>query len=332
MDRWICLGQVCAKLGFLSSQFNAYVTKNDAYTRSLYASSDVLLSEAHVSFASFRLLKDLWIDFRREGLMTQRPVLNFLLESITDGFLNLTSLTMTAVPRLDTHLLKIVAKTFPSLIDLHLSTVEGLVIDCCPNCFQDSLTRSTHSPVPDIYPNIEMLAVRNLFLPKFFCYNMDYMLKKISPFAKDAFGHSLAPLNKLNRLFLGIFLSDTRVLDDHIDHSENGTVENVFYCKRCEIYEKETRRRELVASLIMARYLESLKHIGWSTCFFWGSHSSRKGDESVIEEVAENKLDNVPSDMGTSNFEECEEKCNVGLTTELFVTRTSTRTSVERVV
>ena len=26
-------------------------------------------------------------------------------------------------------------------------------------CFQDSLTRSTHSPVPDIYPNVEMLSV-----------------------------------------------------------------------------------------------------------------------------------------------------------------------------
>ena len=96
--------------------------------------------------------------------MTQRPVLNSLVKSIANGFLNLTSLTMTAVPRLDTHLLKIVAQTFPSLIDLHLSTVEGLIIECCPNCFQDSLTRSTHSPVPDIYPNVEMLAVRNILL------------------------------------------------------------------------------------------------------------------------------------------------------------------------
>jgi hypothetical protein len=136
--------------------------KNGAYTRSLYASSDVLLS-ARLAFTSFRLLKDLWIDFRREGLMTQRPILNSLLGSITNGFLNLTSLTMTAVPRLDIHLLKIVAQTFPSLIDLHLSTVESLIIECCPNCFQDSLIRSTHSPVPDIYPIVEMLAVRNFF-------------------------------------------------------------------------------------------------------------------------------------------------------------------------
>jgi hypothetical protein len=149
---------------------------------------------------------------------------------------------------------------------------------------------------------------------------------------KDAFGHFLAPLNKLNRLFLGIFLSDTRLLDDHIDHAENGTVENVFHCKRCEIYEKETRRRELVASLIMARHLESLKHIGWSTCFFGGSTISSKGDESVIEEVGENKLDNIASVMNAGNFDECVEECNVGLTTELFITKTSTRTTVERVV
>ena len=99
-------------------------------------------------------------------------------------------------------------------------------------------------------------------------------------FVKDAFGHSLAPLNKLNHLFLGIFLSNTRVLDDHIDRADNGTVEIVFSCKRCKFYEKKTRRRELEASLIMARHLKSLKYIGWSTCFFWDSTFAEK-DESV---------------------------------------------------
>ena len=135
--------------------------QNGAYTRSLYASSDVLLSVPSLVFASFRLLKDLWIDFRREGLMTQGPVLNFLFDIANT---NLTSLTMTALPRLDPHLLKIVAQTFPSLIDLHLSTVESLDTDCCPSCFEDSLTRSSHSPILDIYPNVEMLAVRNHFM------------------------------------------------------------------------------------------------------------------------------------------------------------------------
>ena len=43
---------------------------------------------------------------------------------------------------LEAHLLKIVAKTFPSFVDPHLrilSTLEGLIIECCPtwNCFQD---------------------------------------------------------------------------------------------------------------------------------------------------------------------------------------------------
>jgi hypothetical protein len=142
------------------------MTKNGAYTRSLYASSDVLLSVPSLAFPSFGLLKDLWIDFRREGLMTQRPVLVFLFKSVasSDDFSILTSLTMTALPRLDPHLLKLVAQTFPSLIDLHLSTVDILETDCCPNCFEDSLTRSSHSPIPDIYPNVEMLAVRNFFL------------------------------------------------------------------------------------------------------------------------------------------------------------------------
>ena len=151
---------------------------------------------------------------------------------------------------------------------------------------------------------------------------------------KDAFGHSLAPLKKLNCLFLGIFLSDTRVLEDHIDHTDNGTFDNVFYCNPCEIYEKETRRRELVASLIMARHLASLKHISWSTCFFSGGSNHEEDDAVIEEEVAENILDDVASVMNksTGNFDECVEECNVGLTTELLITKTSTRITVERIV
>ena len=53
----------------------------------------------------------------------------------------------------------------------------------------------------------------------------------------------------------------------------------------------------------------------------------------MIEEVAENRLDNFPSDMNSSNSDdECVEKCNVGLTTELLITKTGTRTTVERAV
>jgi len=84
----------------------------------------------------------------------------------------------------------------------------------------------------------------------------------------------------------------------------------------------------------MARHLESLKHIGWSTCFSWDSTIAQKAgkeDESVIEEVVENELDNIASATNTSNFDECHvEECNIGLTTELSITRTSTRTRVQR--
>ena len=62
--------------------------------------------------------------------MTQRPVLK------------LAMLTMTAVPRPDTHLLKIVAKSFPSLVNFHLSAVENLIIEYCPNCFIDTFASS----------------------------------------------------------------------------------------------------------------------------------------------------------------------------------------------
>ena len=132
-------------------------------TRSLFVSSNVLLLEPSLCPASFKLLKDLWIGFRREGLMTQHPVLRFLFLSTayTGYFSNLTSLTITALPRLDTNVLKIVAQTFPWLIDLHLSSVENLSIDCCPSCFEDSLSLWSHSPIPEIYPTVEILAVRH---------------------------------------------------------------------------------------------------------------------------------------------------------------------------
>lgn len=124
-----------------------------------------------------------------------------------------------------------------------------------------------------------------------------------------------------------------------MNHAENGTVENVFYCNGCEIYEKKTRRRELEASLIMARHLKSLKHIGWSTCFLWNStttqEASKNDDESMIEEVAENKMDDVASAMKTSSLDEWhaeQRHPNVGLTAELFITKTIMRTTVQRVV
>ena len=66
------------------------------------------------------LPKDLWIDFSEKNwcLGERFQIL------VSNGFLTL--LTMTAAPRLEPHLLKIVAKTFPSLIASdslkHLST------------------------------------------------------------------------------------------------------------------------------------------------------------------------------------------------------------------
>lgn len=142
------------------------------------------------------------------------------------------------------------------------------------------------------------------------------------------------PLDKLQRLFLGILLSDSKLLDDHVDHQENGTLGNIFDCGRCRVYEKKARERELAASLVMAKHLKSLKYIGWSTCFFWDRTIAQKADTedgSVIEDVAGNELvDIASSTRSTSNS--TNDQRNVGLTTELLITRARTKIIVERVV
>lgn len=84
----------------------------------------------------------------------------------------------------------------------------------------------------------------------------------------------------------------------------------------------------------MAKHLKSLKYIGWSTCFFWDRTIAQKADTedgSVIEDVAGNELvDIASSTRSTSNS--TNDQRNVGLTTELLITRARTKIIVERVV
>ncbi|KAF8159863.1 hypothetical protein B0H34DRAFT_421007 [Crassisporium funariophilum] len=131
------------------------------WVRSLYASSDVLASAPESVLVCLTMLKELWIDFSREGMMTDRPLLKLLFNDFANsgGASNVTSLTVTSLPRLDVYLLKIVAQAFPCLADLRLSCTDCLILDCCPCCYEDSLTRTFHSPIPDIHPDVEDLAV-----------------------------------------------------------------------------------------------------------------------------------------------------------------------------
>lgn len=106
-------------------------------------------------------LQELHIDFSHSGLFLQRACLKQLFESLTSyrSALSLTSLKLTELPRIDDHMLSLVARGLPNLIDISFTSTDSLDMECCPNCYEDSLTRISHSPVSDLYPDVIVLAV-----------------------------------------------------------------------------------------------------------------------------------------------------------------------------
>ena len=68
-------------------------------------------------------------------------------------------LKLTFLPRIDTALLSLVALQFPSLMTLGLSSVERLDEQCCWLCLQESSSCIVHSPIPDMFPSADHLAV-----------------------------------------------------------------------------------------------------------------------------------------------------------------------------
>ncbi|KDR67617.1 hypothetical protein GALMADRAFT_231803 [Galerina marginata CBS 339.88] len=241
------------KLGWTAGYF---------WVRSLSSPSFLIVSNAKdLNFLTH--LKDFCIDFSHSSVVLQRSSLDHLFKALTAQLItkNLTSLMLTSVPRIDIHLLGLVAKSFPGLTNIHLSSIEALDMTCCPNCYEDSLTRIFHSPIPDIYQDITSLAT--------------------------AFGSALGPLKNLTHLYMGIFLSQTDLLDLHINHGTNDdirpvTFETVYNCARCERFRTSTKQGELLASLILAQHLESLKYIGWSSCF--GPRVASEGERDGQEE------------------------------------------------
>ncbi|KAH9479735.1 hypothetical protein JR316_0008330 [Psilocybe cubensis] len=193
-------------------------------------------------------LSNLAIDFAHSGLILQSVALTEMFNSIAQPNIawGLTSLTLTRLPRIDVHLLTLISTSFPVLVKLHISSIEALD-DCCPSCYENSQMRMVHSPVDDLYPDIASLT--------------------------DAIGSSLAPLKNLTDLFIGVFLSRSNLLDLHITHAKSNIdmdqlfVAAIALCPLCEIHRKPTKEAELTASLCLARHLDSLKRIGWGTCF-----------------------------------------------------------------
>lgn len=129
-------------------------------SRSLCTSSRILSSKHRVLILLTRL-QYLSIDLAQEGLSTQHPRLQALLGPLeSSARANLTSLTLSSLPRIDALVLRLIAKSFPRLTDLYLSCTERLEFTCCWTCFEDSLGCTIHSPIPDDYINVAELAVR----------------------------------------------------------------------------------------------------------------------------------------------------------------------------
>ncbi|KAJ4470138.1 hypothetical protein J3R30DRAFT_3343196 [Lentinula aciculospora] len=192
-----------------------------------------------------RGLRVLCINFDKEGLQTQHPICQRLFPHLVSS--KLSSLTLDMIPRIDRTLLSFVSETFPCLKTLLLSVVERLTVDrdCdCWCCFEDVLECCVHSPVPDVYGDVNLLA--------------------------ESYGAALQPLTRLVRLQLGIFLSNEQIIYEHITHPDGD--DNCFAtspsdCTKCDMFRNEVHAREELASEIVFQRLPNLRQIKWSTFF-----------------------------------------------------------------
>lgn len=110
------------------------------------------------SFANLRVLE---ISLSTEGLGTQDHSIHLLMDTFTQSLsgTNLTKLSFSGIPRIDAQLLALIAKTFPRLTTMELTSTERADFDCCLPCLEDSLHSTRHSPIPDYYSTAEKLAV-----------------------------------------------------------------------------------------------------------------------------------------------------------------------------
>lgn len=114
---------------------------------------------------AFGNLRTLNMCFASEGLKTQDSIIALLFESFdqSPARTNLKSLAFISIPCIDTKLLDSIAKTFPQLTELELTSTARIDTDCCLVCVEASLGCTRYSPIPDHYLDAQMLAV-NAFM------------------------------------------------------------------------------------------------------------------------------------------------------------------------
>jgi hypothetical protein len=79
-------------------------------------------------------------------------------------------------------------------------------------------------------------------------------------------------MTKLEYLYLGLYLSDAFLIEDHVDHTNpdlggRGALSSFPMCKECGEFREETEKRERLVSLELSKALPSLITIRWDTLF-----------------------------------------------------------------
>ncbi len=132
------------------------------YPRTVHAPSGILSAQPYASHLCFLTnLDELSINCSHEGFSTYQQRFKLICANLTSrsSITSLTTLTLTALPRIETNLLQRIAQSFPSIVNLYLSCTERLNFSHCWYCLEDSLTCTMHSPVPERYLEVQDLAV-----------------------------------------------------------------------------------------------------------------------------------------------------------------------------
>ncbi|KXN87680.1 hypothetical protein AN958_08317 [Leucoagaricus sp. SymC.cos] len=257
----------------LSTENNVFRYGSDSFSwvRTLCGPSHIVAGRSIRNLGSFVNLHALEICFASEGLKTQGSVVKQMLDSFANSPARntLKKLALTDIPSIDTKLLSELAASFSKLKVLELSSTRRIDFDCCLICLDDTLAHTRHSPIPDYCSNADKLA--------------------------DSFARSLVPMTKLEELYLGLYLSDTDVLAEHVNHSDEirggrGVLSLFPSCETCGKFREETQRRERQVSLAFLKAFPNLMTVRWDTLYPPSTSQNPESDEAGFYFPSEDEL------------------------------------------
>ena len=116
-----------------------------------------------VPLQSFQALQHVQITFSGNSVMQQRENINTVLHLLPS---TLTNLILEDLADIDMRTLSTIGRTFGNLSSLELSCTERLDDSCCWACLEESASLVWHSPIPDMFRDVEHFTVRPYFVLK----------------------------------------------------------------------------------------------------------------------------------------------------------------------